>query len=374
MAQLLVGLVVGGALIAAVNGGKKEEIRTEVSNTINNYVKQTNENVFKILNETTLSISTNFINNQESKIAQNNAVGNEVYLSGVTVKSGGTLNIVQYSELISYATALISITTDNSLSSQMTQQIVEGVTNQIKQDTDLENDLKAVNAIEKTKTTQGEFNNLINKVTDLLATGDKKDTTSITNIINNQFEQIQKTEVEFKDILNNFIKTEINNDTVSNCLSQTSSFNKANIKDLLINDDATVYVNQNSLENNFYSCYLNNIVNNTAMYDLISSTYKKVDNTSDQSASAKNSMDVSNSIKIIEKTTSIITEMLQTIIYVIVAIAILGFIILVGVPGTEALKKPIVSLFSKMKKAPPEVKSETVSEVAKAAMKYFIGY
>ena len=73
--------------------------------------------------------------------------------------------------------------------------------------------------------------------------------------------------------------------------------------------------------------------------------------------------------------------MLNTIIYVVAAIAIIGFIILVGVPGTDALKKPIVALFSKIKKVPPGAVAEvakgttgTVSEIAEAAaqgFKYF---
>jgi hypothetical protein len=376
MAEILIGIAVG-ALFGAVAAGNNDVIKKTIENTVENYIKQTNKNVFNILNKSTMDISSEIINTQKSELEQQIGSGNYIDIGNVTIRNGSSIVSNQTSELSTYSTALINVMNDNELSASMTQQIINDITQKITKNADLQNDLKAVNNIEKTKKTEGEFNKLIDAIAgDLKSTDDQ---TTIKNKIMNRLEQIDETEINLTDIVNNYVKTKIDNNSINNCLSKTSSYNNANLRNLVIEDASNIYLSQTTLENNFYSCYLTNIVNNTSMIDFIKETHTKTDQQSDQGASAKNTMDVTNTIKTLEETTSIITAMLNTIIYVIAVIAILGFIILVGVPGTEALKKPIVSLFSKMKKAAPSVgkegaNAEVVSEVAKKAMKYFIGY
>ncbi len=371
MAELIVGIAVG-ALVGAVAAGNKDTIKKSIENTVENYVKQTNRNMFNILNESTMNISSEIINTQKSELQQQQAAGNNIDIGFIDLRNGSVIVSDQVSEVSLYSTALINVMNDNELSASMTQQIINDITQKITKNADLQNDLKAVNNIEKQKISQGEINTLIDKIAgDLKSTDDE---TTIKNKIMTSIEQIDDTEISLTDIVNNYVKTKIDNNSINNCLSKTSSYNNANLKNLVV-DASAVYLTQSTLENNFYSCFLTNIVNNTSMIDFIKETHAKTDQTSEQGATAKNTMDVTNTIKTIEKQTSIITAMLNTIIYVIAVIAILGFIILVGVPGTEALKKPIVSLFSKMKKIPPAAaNSDVVSEVAKKAMKYFIGY
>ncbi len=374
MAEILVGLAVG-AIFGALASNNKDTIKKTIENTVENYIKQTNKNVFNILNESTINISSEIINTQKSELQQEIGSGNNINIGNVTLKNGAIIDSRQSTELSIYSTALINVINDNELSAKMTQSIINDITSKITQNADLQNDLKAVNNIEKTKRVEGEFNNLIDKLAGSLKSTD--DETTIRNKIMNSFEQIDETEVNLTDIVNNYIKTKIDNNSINNCLSKSSLYNNADLKNLVI-DGSTLYVTQTALENNFYSCYLTNMVNNTTMTDFIKETYSKTDTQTGQGASAKNTMDVTNTIKTLEEQTSIITAMLNTIIYVIAVIAILGFIILIGVPGTEALKKPLISLFGKMKKIPPAAKeaagSEVVSEVAKQAMKYFIGY
>ncbi len=366
--------VASGLILKYLDKGDKDQTKVEINNTLENYITQVNKNLFDVTNESVVNISNTFISHAEASAKTNNGIGNYVKIRNVKA-SYSNINLDEQGTLAAKMNAILQVLSDNSTNLQMTEQIVQDITTKIQQDSKLEADLKAVNSIEKTKINEGEFNSFLDKTASLLKSGD--DNTSITNKIKQSLETIQDTEITLKELVERNFNNTVDNNTLTQCITTTSIFNDVDLGTLEL-DHTNFYSAQKGIVDIAQSCYLQNLFKNEDLICLATDHKTDAEEEIKQTSDAKGTMDVTNTIKILEKSTSIISAMLQTIIYVIAAIAIIGFIILVGVPGTDALKKPISSLFSKMKKIPPAVKEganpNLASEVAKHAMKYFIGH
>ncbi len=362
--------------------GGKISNRQDIENLINTNVELVNKQVFNIMNEVTQDVTSNIVNNQVATRKSTGAASNTTIIKRMTVRNGGLVDLQQRTEYQGWADALITVSSDTNKLADMSAQIASEISSKLSQNIDLQNDLKAANFIEKEKKVDGEINNMLNQLgnalDNLTSLGASKDNDIIIkNTIMNTISQSNYYESNFDNVVKNYVTSNVTNTLLNNCLDSTASFNQLDITDLVV-DGGTLLSNQQALLTNFSSCLISNMAVNTDIQKMANDMKNKASQETTTDVTQKNTMEVTNSIKNLETQTSIISEMLNTIIYVVAAIAIIGFIILVGVPGTDALKKPIVALFSKIKKTPPGAVAEvvkgttgTASELAEAASKGF---
>jgi hypothetical protein len=357
-------------------GKSKTVSKQDIKNTIQSAVDNTNTQLMTTINQSMTSISTNVINNQEASINNSNTAGSVSTIKNISVSNGGTLDINQQSKLISKANAILSITQDTTMLNKMTQDIINDVASKISQNTNLSENLKATNALEKSKEIDGEVNNLVDKVAEtaqsLLEHGkDKMDETSITNAITNTIKNSTYFENNFTNILNNILNTTISSNLLNHCLSSSTSFNNFDIGTITIEGaGSSVHLTQESLLDNFFGCYITSLVKTGVYQELAQSMYNKSSQAVDTTNAVSSTMDTQNTIKNIEKTTSIITALLQTLMYVIGGIIIFIIVIFIAFPGLKFLKNPISNLLSKIKKA-PIVKTASALNTIAAASKYY---
>jgi hypothetical protein len=346
--------------------------RQDIENLINTRVELVNKQVFNIMNKVTQNVTSNIVNNQVATKKSTGAASNLLVIKRTTIKNGGIADFNQLADYKSWADALITVSSDTNKLADMSAQIASEITSELSQNIDLQNDLKAANAIEKEKKIDGEINNIVDKIggalSDLTKIGANQDNDiTIKNTIMQTISQSNYYESNFKDVVNNYVTSNISNTLLNNCIDSSSSFNQVDISDLVI-DGGTLQSNQQALLQNFSSCLISNMAVNTDIQKMATDMKNKASQETTTDVKEKNTMDVTNSIKNLETQTSIISEMLNTIIYVVAAIAIIGFIILVGVPGTEALKKPIVGFFNTIKKTPVGKVAKVAVETAKVAV------
>ena len=362
---------IGGFIVGKMLGGKEKTVtKQDITNKITDTVENVNQQIVNLLNSSMTSITTTVINNQEANMNVKSGAGSTTRIDSITVKNGGTVDINQQASLISKANAILSITQDTTLLNKITTDIINDVSSKITQNTQLSDDLKAVNAIEKSKETDGEVNNLINTVGDavkgLIDTGrDQIDSTTINNLIQNTIKNSTYFENNINNVLQNIFNTSVSSNLLNNCLSTSSSFNNLDIKTIHVEDPSSgLHITQESLLNNFYSCYITSLVQTGVYQELAQSLYDKSSQTVDTSNKVDAKMDTQNTIKNIEKTTSLITGLLQALIVGIIAIVI---IIVIGFPGIKFLKEPIKEFLKKIKKSSTKNVAAAVTE-----MKYFI--
>ncbi len=361
---------IGGFIIGKMLGSKDKTVtKQDITNAINNSVENVNKQVVRMLNSSMTSITTNVINDQKANMDTRSGAGSNTRVDSIIIKNGGSVDINQQASLISMANAILNITQDTTLLNQITTDIINDVASNIKQNTQLSDDLKAVNAIEKSKEVDGEVNNLINTVGDavkgLIDTGrDKIDSTTINNKINNEIRNSTYFETDINNVLKNVFNTTVSSNLINNCLSNSSSFNNLDLKTINVEGSgSTLHITQESLLNNFYGCYITSLVKTGVYQELSQSLYNQSKQTVDTGNTVDAKMDTQNTIKNIEKTTSLITALLQALIIGIIAIVI---VIVIVFPGLKFLKDPINDILKKIKKQPVDAKD------AVTALKYFI--
>ncbi len=352
--EFATGIAAGIGLL----GKSKTVSKQDIKNTIQSEVDNVNRQVMTTINEAMTSIATNVINNQETSIKNSNQAGSVSTIKSINVVNGGTLDIDQQSNLIAKANAILSVTQDTTLLNKMTQDIVNAASSKISQNTDLTENLKAVNALEKSKEIDGEVNNLVDKVGGAIQGAidvgrDKIDETSIANNISNTIRNSTYFENNFTNVINNIVNTSISSNLLNHCISSSTSFNSFDIGTINIEGaGSSVHLTQESLLDNFFGCYITSIVKTGVYQELAQTMYNKADQTVDTSNKVSSTMDTQNTIKNIEKTTSIITELLQTLMFVIAGVIVFLVVIIIAFPGLKFLKNPIKNLLSKMKKMP----------------------
>ena len=367
-----------GVIAGVVGLGHKSVSKQDITNTIQSEIDNVNRQVMNVINEVMTSVATTVINNQETSINNRNDSGSISTIKNINVTNGGTLDINQQSKLVSKANAILSITQDATLLNKMTQDIVNAASSKISQNTQLTDNLKAVNALEKSKEVDGEVNSLIDKTAEVIKSGmdlgrDKIDETSINNSITNTIKNSTYFETNFKNVINNIVNTTISSNVMSHCLSASSSFNSFDITSINVEGaGSSVHLTQEALLDNFFGCYITSLVKTGVYQELAQSMYNKGEQEVDTSNKVADTMDVKNSIKDIEKTTSIITELLQMLMYLIVGVIIFVVVIIVAFPGLKFLKNPLSNFLNRIKK-PALVKdlgtgvAATVGKIATAS-------
>ncbi len=168
--------------------GGSQSIETTIRAKVEIYVEQINEQYIKLVNETCTNIITNASNTQIARINTNVSAFNSIQLKNIHI-SNSTFTINQLTDIKNTAKALLSLTQNNTMLNDISNQSQSQISQVLSSKQDLVSDLKLVNSIKKEKNTEGEFNNFITSVKEtvnnLLSRG-FKDETTIENTVKQQ--------------------------------------------------------------------------------------------------------------------------------------------------------------------------------------------
>jgi hypothetical protein len=230
--------------------GNKISNRQDIQNLLTTNVELVNEQVFNIMNESTMSVTSNVVNNQVATRKSTGSASNLITIKRTTIK--GNVNLDQIAEFSQYADALITVSSDTNKLADLSSQILNDITTKISNNIDLSNDLKAANAIEKEKKVDGELNNLVNAIDDALKGlttlgADQNNDITIKNTIMAKISKRESYTENLTTVINNYITSNVTNTLLNNCLDSSSSFNQVDISDLdqiRINDLISQYLIQ----------------------------------------------------------------------------------------------------------------------------------
>ncbi len=313
----------------------KNEINQRFSNEIESNVstlaKNINKSIKKMVDdkmEANISNTSNVGSNSQVLIIENSK------FKGATIDAN--FNLVSTAKQNSFNTTMTQIFTDSKIQDDIKNEIKTN----IKADTDFKALLASMNSANNNQSelTQGEMNNMINKLTGLFDYSSTN--TNITNVVDTELKNIITNRISNENIIDNMIDTlfKSNNEITNNNTCKSTNINSQMAKLLGVDaEDTKITVNFNMLVDTVITCTTENFISNTTLRTAIA----KVDNKQDTSAESKISVDVTmkmtNSATNIseEKTTSFVNSFFDMVMY----IGIAGIVLLTVVAIVFLLRK-----------------------------------
>ncbi len=360
-------------LIGGLLGGGKVS-RTTIENTINIAFKTHLETQVKLLAEEINSKITEVVNQNffdvRDKAIVNQGGSQMINITDTTIENSGVtinLGLKSNADLSAYNQLKSNINIEVDIIDKIISNIEQLVSNK----SIIDKAIDSANAIsnDKTKLTEGEMNNIVDKVMDSVSAG--SDINNITNYINQQFETIVSNRIEQNNVIRNLLQNMVKNknDIISENICKSEQFNSQiiNINKSLIKNAQLNFTLDATLQN-IVLCKSYNIFNNTAltraMTEVTSNQISKINNETNVKEAYTISTDVKTTIS--DKTTSIISDIFRMVLIIgaiIVGLVVVGggAFLLMGNKGQSAQNKPKGSSSPKSSSTPNLTNTPTLS-------------
>jgi hypothetical protein len=277
---------------------------------------------------------------------------NSIQLKNIHI-SNSTFTINQLTDIKNTAKALLSLTQNNTMLNDISNQSQSQISQVLSSKQDLISDLKLVNSIKKEKNTEGEFNNFITSVKEtvnnLLSRG-FKDETTIENTVKQQLKTQNIESTDINNIIKNTFNTIIDTTTLNECLNKNSGGNTISIDGLWIDGGSPINIIQKVFIKQITDCIISSILSTESKQIL--ETLQKNDIAQSASSEQKvdTSLDVSTDIVNKESTTSLFSLLLGNFKSLLIIGAIFILVLFVIIVGPF-----IKGLFSGSKKPDPQI-------------------
>jgi hypothetical protein len=314
----------------------KNEINQRFSNKINNDVRSLAE----ILNNIITTSVTEIVNNTDIS-AQNSAqLSQALNISGSTI-SGSTLNFNYNASLKTAMTQYATVMTNTQKIEDIRNDVIAKIKAQTKGDTNFNALLSSMNSAnnKQSELTQGEMNNMINKLTGLFDYSSTN--TDINNTVTTELENVITNRISNDNVIKNTIdtlfKSQTVNDTDNACKQKTAGEQLANIVGTTIENGSTINVNFNMILDSVTLCTTNTIIANSTLQNAMTKLKSDQESTAESKISASITMKMSNDATNIsdQKTTSFVNSFFDMIMY----IGIAGVVLLTVVAIVFLLRK-----------------------------------
>jgi hypothetical protein len=321
--------------------GGSQSIETTIRTRVEIYVEQINEQYIKLVNETCTNIITNASNTQIARINTNVSAFNSIQLKNIRI-SNSTFTLNQLTDIKNTAKALLSLTQDNRMLNDISNQSQSQISQALSSKQDLVSDLKLVNSIKKEKNTEGELNNFINSVKDsvnnLLGQG-VKDETIIENTVKQQLKSKNVESTDINNIIKNTFNTNIDTTTLNECLNKNSGGNTISIDGLWIEGGSPVSMIQTVFITQMTDCIISSILSTESKQMLANSQKNDVAQSASSEQKADTSVEVSSDIVNKESTTSFVSMIMGnlTLIFIIGAVIVFVLLLVFGGPLIKAI-------------------------------------
>jgi hypothetical protein len=250
--------------------------RTELENIIKSQLRQKFENVTNLLNESISNQSVEIMNEVKNNTGCAVSGGNVVNISGVRMSDNTTLSIEQDKQVKCKIEATNKFISDTHFKNDRLTAIQNDILNQ--------NDLKA--KIEAAQKATALFSNtdineggdaLVSKVFDTIgdAISQNKDETSIRQIIDTYVDQQVINEINIDNVIKDYFNVKKNSQVSNNCVNYSANYNKINVANSTLSDNARIVIIQKLKEDFLTICVsetvstldlLNKLTENTTNY------------------------------------------------------------------------------------------------------------
>jgi hypothetical protein len=348
-------------------GGNSSTERTTITNKIEIYIDQTNEQYNKIVKSSITNVMTNASNKQKATVSNDSSAFNDIELSDIHISNMSHMHINVKSTATLTAKALLSITQSETLMQNIANQAQDNIKQSIEAKQDLKSDIQLVSDIQKKKEISGELNKFIDSVqgmVDDLFKGGTTEETDIENDVKQQLKTKDVTSSDIKSFIQNSFNTNIDVSSINTCLSNSNASNHITLKGIWIDGSSSLETIVAAYTTQVQDCIISTLLTTdvvTALQNLDSTTADQ-DTKAGQSADTKTKTD--NSIiksDIVKSFLDIIMNNLTLIIAIIGVVVVLGIAII----GGPAIAKMFTSVVNKR---PSKVMRNVVAPAVTAAV------
>ncbi len=328
-------LGMGAALLgAALLFGGEETSRMEVSNTIKNIVENTQKNMVSVATQSTVNVTHTIVQEQIATIVNNVDARNSIEMYEVIVSNGAYLNIEQQNNLQSTVQAILNITTDSKIVSELSSKIKNNIKSTLAQNVDLANNVAASADLIKAQQNDGELNNLVSKAGSIvntlgsLVSGSNTNNLTVKNDLLNQISQHSEAQTNINNFVATMVNESINQKSLNECTQSSNLSNIIELKQIVVDGpDSTFEIVQGNILNSFYHCVITAALKTEDYQNLGNETLNSssIDNT--QGAKVKNDLKAGYT-KIDEKTASSYLDSMGVAIVVLVVVIIIVIIVI----------------------------------------------
>lgn len=329
-------------------GSQTSDEETTIRTEIDLNVKQINEQFMKIKQDTMMSVATSVSNTQLATVQQNSGAFNDIELHNLHITNGSTFNVELNADVTQNTQAIMSITQDETLQNTIISQTQDIVTQKLKANQDLSDDLKLVADIEKKQQTDGELNTFVDSIKEMITSLAKQnitDKTTVERTIKQSLLQESKNSTDIETIVKNSFKTTLSMSSLNKCLGASSASNRVTADGIWVDDGSTVNLDTQAIQNQVNKCVISTL--------LTSDVYQYLEN--DTGASGNQDTDAGQSVqfkvdeelkKIWQKIETSFLDIIMNNITIIVAI--IGVVVVLGM---AIVGGPIIGkMFSSIKK------------------------
>ena len=310
-----------------INQRFSNEIESDVSSLAKQINDIINTSVKKVINDTVIT---------------GDASGNlsQAFILSESVVENSTLNFNFNSEAKSKQEQFAKVMQTNDSIDEIRTNIINEIKQKATANTDFQALLTSMNSTNnnQSKLTQGEMNNMVNKLTGLFDYSSTN--TDINNKVNTELKNVIKNRISNENIINNNINTLFKTDTLSEttnkCRASGAGDQLANISKSTIRN-STLNVNFQMMIDTVALCTTETIVSNKSLQKALSDLKNTQDTQAESKISASVTMKMTNSATNIseEKTTSFVNSFFDMIMY----IGIAGVVLLTVVAIVFLLRK-----------------------------------
>jgi hypothetical protein len=321
-----------------------------VVNAVTNIVNETNTQIVKIISQSTVNVTSHILQQQTALIQSDTSATNVINVIGINVING-TINMNQVNNLKVTVGSILNIVQTSDIVSSISTQISNDVLSQVNQSAALSAQVNAASQITKSQQTDGEANNLIDKLSNLFNFSSNTSESEIENTIISQINETSYSSTDIENYVTNAVKINVTQTTINTCLQSNSVINEFNSKQPINVYGGTLNVTQTNLINNYFSCFISSQLQSKDLQDLAAGILNQSTTSSGQGATASDTLISSLS----QLTSTIEKSFLDNIQYIIIAIVIcvlIAGILVVSSPFLfKAFKK--TDIYKKITNSPP---------------------
>lgn len=288
-----------------MGGGGSKITETDIRNEISLEIKNSNENITRILNETINKSVTNITSQVTNDIIQQTSAVNDMRLGNITAGKKAKINISQKADVNAVNSAVMKIVSDSSATNKLATQLQEEISNKIKNDNELQASLQAANQIAQIEKDAGGVESLVRSAMDAVKslgnslTGTETKEESKTKIVNQMGFKIDNRNYNENDIkkkVENSVTNIINNLSANKCKISNSATNVLSAFNVVAEEQGEIIIEQASSVKALNKCVIDtmNVAQLVSDISNVGLTESKTDTSNSNKASG--SMDTKNTI------------------------------------------------------------------------------
>jgi hypothetical protein len=312
---------------------------TYLENEVKNFLSQSQSQLANVVTQSIVNISNKIVQEQTANVINNVSAMNTLNATQIIVRNGAKFSVRQENNLKSTVQAVLNITQDNTLATNLSSQIKNDILASLSQNSDISDRLSAAATLLKEQDSSGEINGVINAISDAASNMiDSVKSTEDDNYIKNKVIQNialrQDAKTNLTNLINNTVNRDIDQRTINNCLQNSSVSNVLNLTKIIVDGkNSSFAITQGNILQAVYKCMISSVIKSSDLQTIANNTLTsskqdtiqgvKVENEASATASKVKSVKATSWLDSLSSGTGII-------IIIVIVVCIIIFFVLKG--------------------------------------------